>query len=196
MNDPSITRLKTEMRRDMRVRRQQLPMELRLQLDQVINRVLLEYALETEVSTMAAFWPFDGEPDLRPTLEDLVTRDVTVALPKLLEDSEMALHQWRPQSIMQDNRFHIPEPVNEPAVALRDLDILLIPLVAWDRKGGRLGMGAGYYDRLLEPLGSSEVPLRFGLAHGLQEVSAVPVSEHDIPMHGLISEHGWTVFDE
>jgi 5-formyltetrahydrofolate cyclo-ligase len=196
MNDHPITRLKDELRRDMRLRRQELSALDRSGLDRVINRALLDYTQAMDVASLSAFWPFDGEPDLRPALEELADSGVIVSLPVLQSDSVIALHQWRPQSVMENNRFHIAEPVSEPSVGLKTLDILLIPLVAWDRRGGRLGMGAGYYDRLLEPLRSSEVPLRLGIAYGMQEVPAVPLDEHDIPVHGLICEHGWTVFEE
>ncbi len=95
---------------------------------------------------------------------------------------------------MQENRLHILEPVNEPPLDLADIEILVIPLVAWDKKGNRLGMGAGFYDRLLAPHQTSAVPLRVGAAYGFQEVARVPVNDRDIPLHALLCEHGWTAF--
>ena len=97
---------------------------------------------------------------------------------------------------MTENHFGIPEPENGPAIQPASLDCVLIPLVAWDRNGGRLGMGAGYYDRMLAPLEQKDTPLRIGIAYGLQEVKNVPVSSHDVPLHGLICEHGWIALNQ
>jgi 5-formyltetrahydrofolate cyclo-ligase len=106
------------------------------------------------------------------------------------------MHRWSSQSTMIKNSFHIPEPVNEARVAVSGIELLIIPLVAWDGNGGRLGMGAGFYDQLLAPLQASRKPRRLGLAYGMQEVAAVPVDEWDIPLHGVICERGWTMFSD
>jgi len=104
------------------------------------------------------------------------------------------MHRWSSKSRMKENHFHIPEPVDEPPVDVTGIDLLIIPLVAWDRNGGRLGMGGGFYDQLLTPFQEVNKPRRMGLAYGMQEVAAVPVDDWDIPLHGMICESGWTMF--
>ena len=73
-------------------------------------------------------------------------------------------------------------------------DMLLMPLVGYDRFGNRLGMGAGYYDRCLESLSDLATPLRVGIAYSLQEIDPVAKNKWDIPLHGLVNEHGWFTF--
>ena len=72
--------------------------------------------------------------------------------------------------------------------------MLLIPLVAYDQFGNRLGMGAGYYDRHLEPLRDVRTPLRIGIAYSLQELERIKKNDWDIPLHGVINENGWFEF--
>ncbi len=184
------------MRLKVRAQRRQLSSTNRDSHNQSINRELLACVSKLKVTSLSAFWPFDGEPDLRSALNTLESSGVRIALPVL--DSHqpvMTMHQWRPVTVMRENRFLIPEPLDEPMVEVSSLDLLLIPLVAWDANGGRLGMGAGYYDRILAPLSTMNGPHRIGIAFSLQEVPKVPVNAMDIPLHGLICENGWTEFD-
>ena len=181
----------------MRPRRRQISSTDRASLNQEINRHVLNCVFELKISTLSAFLPFDGEPDLRPALGELESDGVRIALP--VTDSRkpatMAMHQWKPGVETTENEFGIEQPVDGKQMDIAGLDLLFIPLVAWDRKGGRLGMGRGYYDRILEPLGATAHPARIGVAFGIQEVTCVPADWWDIPLHGLVYENGWISFD-
>ena len=69
--------------------------------------------------------------------------------------------------------------------------MLLIPLVAYDCNGNRLGMGSGYYDRHLESIRDQPAPLRVGIAYSLQKIDPIEENDWDIPLHGVVNEHGW-----
>ncbi len=196
MTDHSITETKSQMRRNIRLQRKQMTLHQRSDHDRKINQALLRYAQKIKVSSVAAFWPFDGEPDLRPVLKAMAATNITLALPVLDEGKEfgMTMHRWHPQSTMQENRFNIPEPVNEPPLDLADIDILVMPLIAWDALGNRLGMGTGFYDRMLAGFSSRNSPLRVGAAYSVQQVDKVPVDAWDIPLHAVVNENGWFSF--
>ncbi len=95
---------------------------------------------------------------------------------------------------MKNNRYGIPEPLNSPEIPLPDINLLLMPLVGWDEFGQRLGMGAGFYDRTLQPFSQSDLPIRVGVAYQLQKVPRLPREPWDIRLHMLLSETGWLSF--
>jgi 5-formyltetrahydrofolate cyclo-ligase len=78
-------------------------------------------------------------------------------------------------------------------VPLRKLDVVLLPLVAFDRRGNRLGMGGGFYDRTFAPRGRGRVsaPRLIGLAHGFQQVAELVDQPWDVPLRGVLTDSGW-----
>ena len=73
---------------------------------------------------------------------------------------------------------------------LSEIDLALVPLVAWDEYGGRLGMGASFYDRLFEPFAADVKPFRMGVAYQLQKVDHIPLEPWDVRMHAVLTESG------
>lgn len=163
-------------------------------MDDAIHGFLAAFVSESQAQTVAAFWPFDGEPDLLPTLALFDREGIMVALPVIQQSPgrpNMIFRQWSSSTRMENSQYGIPEPVGTPEIFLHVVDLVLLPLVGWDDSGGRLGMGAGYYDRALQPFRQSPAPLRVGVAYGQQKVSQLPSEPWDIPLHGVLSETGW-----
>jgi len=96
---------------------------------------------------------------------------------------------WTPSQPLRDNRFGIGEPTG-PARALKQLDLLLLPLVGFSDDGGRLGMGGGFYDRTLGALKLEERPLLLGLAYAAQQVEILPMDPWDVRLDGVLTERG------
>lgn len=107
----------------------------------------------------------------------------------------MDFHAWREDTVLGKNRYGILEPLDTEMLPVSSFDMLLMPLVGYDRWGNRLGMGAGYYDRCLVSVRDAESPLRVGVAYSLQETGPVDKEEWDIPLHGVVNERGWFAFD-
>jgi len=101
------------------------------------------------------------------------------------------MREWLPDRETVANRYGIAEPANTEDIRIVDIDLVLIPLVGWDRTGGRLGMGASFYDRLFQPFAESERPLRIGVGYELQNVPNIPREPWDVGLHGLLTENGW-----
>ena len=99
----------------------------------------------------------------------------------------MQFCEWREDMHLRRNRFGIPEPAGAPVVDLA---------VAYDRVGNRLGMGAGYYDRHLEPLRHMNSPVRLGVAYSFQEIAPIEEKSWDVPLHGLVNEKEQLTFVE
>jgi len=164
--------------------------------DLAIGGKLLELVKARRADTIAGYWPFNGEPDITPLCRQLLAEGCRLALPviKGAEGHQMAFHAWRQDTVLAANRYGILEPQNTERLPVASFDLLLVPLVGYDRSGNRLGMGAGYYDRCLASIRDLESPLRVGVAYSVQETEPVEQAEWDVPLHGLVNEHGWFAF--
>ncbi len=184
---------KRTLRSQLRERRRGLDPTARAAADSAINRAILELAGELPDGAVAAFRAFDGEPDLSSALVELARLGRQVALP-VLEREPAPVHlrfrAWNPAAVLERNGFGIDEPRDGQPVSLDEIGLLLVPLVGWDRAGGRLGMGAGYYDRALAGRAGDSRPLRAGIAYAAQRVERIPTDIHDVRLHLVISEEG------
>jgi 5-formyltetrahydrofolate cyclo-ligase len=189
--------LKSRLRRKFREQRRNIAADEKLVMDSSINRFLADYVKQSSARSIAAFWPFDGEPDLLPTLGLLECEGIQIALPDISQAQanpparpSMIFRQWTMGTAMELNIYGIPEPVGTGEILLTDIDLMLLPLVAWDESGGRLGMGAGFYDRALKPFNETNSPIRMGVAYQLQKMPFVPAEPWDIGLHMILSEAG------
>lgn len=189
---------KASLRHGLRDKRLALSAAVRTGYDRAIRQHLMQLAGDRAARSIAAFWPFNGEPDLTPLFEPLLAAGCELALPVVSShnDHDMQFHAWQPGLEMVANRYGIPEPRGTAMVTLQDIDLLLMPLVGYDRLGNRLGMGGGYYDRHLESLRDAAAPLRVGVAYSLQEIDRLESNTWDVPLHGVVNEHGWFTFGE
>ncbi len=139
-----------------------------------------------ESRVVMAFWPLPDEVDVRPLIDRLVAEGRTVVLPKVTGDETMELRRYTSQADLSEGAFHIMEPVGEPFVDYEQIDVALVPGVAFDAAGHRLGRGRGYYDRFLAeylaPRTSHLAPRIIGVCFPFQRVPLVPTSPHDISM--------------
>lgn len=169
----------------------------RAQWDALIREALLALPGMVAGASIAAYWPFDGEPDLRPALETLHERGIRVHLPLIpnATGAGLEMHPWQPGQEMTSAALGVFQPGPGAALPVDALNIVLLPLVAWDRYGNRLGMGAGYYDRFLSPVSKLDRPLRAGVAYSVQRAEELPADPWDVPLHGLLCEEGWQGFN-
>lgn len=137
-----------------------------------------------ESRVVMAYWPLPDEVDVRPLIDRLVAEGRTVVLPKVTGDETMELRRYTSQADLSEGAFHILEPVGEPFVDYEQIDVALVPGVAFDAAGHRLGRGRGYYDRFLAehlaPRPSYLVPRLIGVCFPFQRVAVVPVDAHDV----------------
>ena len=141
----------------------------------------------------AAYLPIKGELDPQPLMQALFERGCGLCLPVIGVNKAMSFHRFTPGDHLKPNRYGIPEPDSDP-VAKAQISLMLVPLVAFDHLGTRLGMGAGYYDRFLTT--GEHRPLLIGLAHALQQSSQTLRREPwDVPLNAVITELGTQWFD-
>jgi 5-formyltetrahydrofolate cyclo-ligase len=189
---------KARLRRELRQSRTGIDEQQRAVLDAAINRHLLEYARAARLSDIAVYLSFDGEPDLTPAMNELDEYGITLALPVVREVSgrnTLVFRQWTRNCKLRPNRYGILEPFDTTEIPLLRFDVILMPLVGWDRRGSRLGMGGSYYDRALQPFTRMPRPMRMGVAYESQESAAIPLDPWDIRMHAMLTEKGWFTCD-
>jgi 5-formyltetrahydrofolate cyclo-ligase len=147
-------------------------------------------------ATVAGYWPLAGELDPRPGMDRLRARGHALALPRLNGRQQPLLFlAWDQGDVLVQGRFELLEP--HPSRPPRLPDVVLAPLLAFDRRGGRLGYGMGYYDRTLDHLRSQgRRPLAIGIAFAAQEVDDVPTGPADVPLDGVITERALHRFAE
>lgn len=186
---------KTELRKQLRARRAQLPPEAQRFAAQRVVAHLAGTRLFRASRRIACYLPNDGEIDPSRIIERIWRVGKTAYLPVLsrLPHDRLWFAPAAPGMELVPNRYGIPEP-RVPArelVRAEQLDLILLPLVAFDAGGNRLGRGVGYYDRSLAFLRDRRFlrkPHLLGLAHDFQRVPALPVEPWDVPLDGVITE--------
>lgn len=141
------------------------------------------------VTIVSGYWPSRDEIDPRPLMTALHRRGHTCALPVIAgTGAALVFRRWAPGDALVAGAYDIPVPA-ECAPTLTP-GLLLVPLLAFDRTGARLGYGGGYYDRTLEALRAAGPVLAVGLAYGGQEVECVPVDASDQRLDWIVTETG------
>lgn len=136
-------------------------------------------------SPVAGYWPLGSELDSRPLLLWLLQQGAEVLLPRMLErDLPPLFLPWRPETPLSPDAFGILAPAEGAPIAPA---LILAPLLAFDRAGGRLGQGGGHYDRVLAALKPQGV-LAVGLAYAGQELPAIPREPHDQTLDWVLTE--------
>lgn len=189
--------LKKKLRRALRQRRRQLLPDQQKQAAAAVVRRLNRSRLLWRSNSLAGYWPADGELDPRVFLQCVMARRKAVYLPVLRAGNRLGFKRWREGEPLKPNRYGIPEPQNGRWRPAWTLSAMLLPLVGFDRQGGRLGMGGGYYDRSLGrvagQLGKLRRPVLVGLAHSCQEVAELPREAWDWPVDAVVTEREWIV---
>lgn len=178
------------LRRVMRERRRALPAPERIAAADALATRLLALPFAPQSGHAAGYWAMDGEIALH-AWQLRLPRTVRYCLPVLHADGTLRFAPWKPGEPLLPNRHGIPEPDVPEAALLRadELDFAVVPLVAFDARGQRLGMGGGWYDRSFafrrtQPGGSRLA----GAAFSLQRIDTLAVQPWDVPLDAVCTE--------
>jgi 5-formyltetrahydrofolate cyclo-ligase len=139
---------------------------------------------------VAGYWSQGSEMNPRAVMEAIRAIDpvkIRLALPAAVDkDSPLAFRLWAPGQPLVPDAYGIPAP--PPAAEEVLPNLVIAPLLAFDRKGGRLGQGAGHYDRSLKNLRQLRAVFVLGLAYSGQELDVVPTDAHDQRLDAILTE--------
>jgi 5-formyltetrahydrofolate cyclo-ligase len=149
----------------------------------------LESLLMAAKTPISFYWPFKGEPDLRPLMRKLAAAGKQLALPVVVAPRQpMQFRPWTPRCKMEPGILDIPVPATEETAVP---GLLLAPVVGFDPRGFRLGYGGGYFDRTLpHMLGDRQV---IGVGYDCAEIATIHPQGHDIPMTMIVTQSGRVV---
>ncbi|MEX0730510.1 MAG: 5-formyltetrahydrofolate cyclo-ligase [Aquisalimonadaceae bacterium] len=187
---------KGDIRRDIRARRRSLTSREQKRASRQLAAVLNRWKPWRRARHVALYLPNDGEPDLTPLARAAWRDGKQVYLPVLAGrgGNHLWFRRYTPGSRLIRNRFDIPEPsAAGTRISPRQLDLVLAPLVAFDARGHRLGMGGGFYDRtfgFVHHRPAWQHPRLVGVAHHFQQLDELPAEPWDVPLTAIATDRG------
>ncbi|MBF2036358.1 MAG: 5-formyltetrahydrofolate cyclo-ligase [Leptolyngbyaceae cyanobacterium T60_A2020_046] len=176
---------KADLRRRLLKARQAIPPHLRRQKSDRICAHLQRWPEFQAARGILAYWSFRAEPDISP----LLTPHRVWGLPRCV-GQDLFWHQWQGPRSLQSGRFGIVEPTPQaPLLAPHQVDLILVPAIACDVRGYRLGYGGGFYDRMLSQPQWLHIPT-IAIVFEYARLPAVPRDPWDKPLRGVCTESG------
>ncbi len=172
------------LRSELRLRRQQLSDTEQDVAASALLDVLRSQVLLQSNDKVALYLANDGEISPADLCQWCWQQNIQVYLP-VLDGKALVFARYEQDSDWQENRFGILEPIDPNPITGADLDWVFMPLVGFDHKGDRLGMGGGFYDRTFEHKAATTKLI--GLAHDCQEVPQLPTASWDVPLSGILT---------
>jgi len=178
----TIPEQKSNLRKDCRQIRQALDSVFRAQAGQAICEQIAGWTVFQKAQVVLSYMPVKSEVDLRPLFE--LHPEKRWVLPRILPDHGLRFHPYDPQRLVFHS-FGMAEPDPElPIVSTQEIELVLVPGLAYDRQGWRLGYGGGYFDRFLKEFHGTSL----GVVYEALLLEELPRDEHDMPMQWLVTE--------
>ncbi len=148
-------------------------------------KFLRDNKLKTKI--VGGYYPCNHEIDDLEVLNLFSKNKKITSLPIIKKNNQMDFYEWSNDNPLKINKYGIIEPLSQKKVYP---DILLVPLLAFDKKFNRLGYGGGFYDRYIEKIENKKKVFKIGLAFSFQELKEVPVNNYDKKLDLIITERG------
>ncbi|MFB4340389.1 5-formyltetrahydrofolate cyclo-ligase [Pantoea sp. CS_6] len=198
MSEPSLLQ-RQDIRQHVRYLRRALTPEQQHTAAEQLAEHAINFAPVSDAQNVALFLSVDGEINTRPLIAKLWQQNKRVYLPVLhpFSAGHLLFLRYTPETPLSPNKLRIPEPPLDirHMVTLDELDVMMVPLVAFDRSGQRLGMGGGFYDRTLQNW-KQHAFLPVGIAHDCQLVDSLPVAAWDIPLPAVLTPSTLWLWEE
>ena len=175
--------LKTKLREKfLKIRKLKNKKNIQIKFDKVFNLINTQNIL---IKVIGGYFPVNYEVDDMNILKEFNKKKYQISLPVIKKKFEMDFYKWSFNEPLKINMYGIPEPEK---IKLVYPDVILVPLVAFDKKLNRLGYGGGYYDRLIKKLSEKKNILKIGLALSTQKINNVPINEYDKKLDYIVTD--------
>lgn len=190
---PSLTTEKRKLREAMLARRMQIPHPAMVQAGEAMGRHFADHPVLAFAPSFAGYIAMRSEPDITSIFRLMARFHKQMALPCVTPQKTLVFREWKPGETLVRHTLGMQEPTAEAPEIIPA--IVLVPLLAFDSGGGRLGYGGGYYDRTMVQLRADGMPPLFiGVAYSSQEVEQVPMEPQDGRLDGIMTELGVSMF--
>ena len=192
----ALKQQRRDLREQFRSKRRALSGEVQAAHGKALLELFKANPLAHSSKPVGLFVSQDGEPHTDSLIRHCHALQQPVALPCIGENRNLYFRRYAQGSELVTGRLGLQEPSpNSDPIAVDELAVLLMPLVAFDDHGNRLGMGGGYYDRLLGSVANESRPLLVGVAHAVQRsATPLPSADWDVPLDAAMTETGWLTF--
>ena len=149
---------------------------------QEILNILKERNIKKKI--VGGYYPYNYEIDSIHILEKFEKRKYKISLPKIRKNSQMDFFHWSLNDPLIINKYGIPEPISKK---IQYPNILLVPLVAYDKDLNRLGYGGGFYDRYIKKIKKKKDVITIGLSYSFQKIKQIKINKHDIKLDFVLT---------
>ena len=157
--------------------------EKKLQINfQDISRILQKSKFVGKI--VGGYYPYNFEVDTTKILKEFEKKKYLISLPKIKKNFQMDFFQWSSNEPLSINKYGIPEPISGKVIYP---DILLVPIVAFDKNFNRIGYGGGFYDRYIKRVKKNKNIITIGLAYSFQKVKKIQINDNDMKLNFIVT---------
>ncbi len=153
----------------------------KINFKEILN-ILKERKIKKKI--IGGYYPYNYEINSIHILEKFEKKKYRISLPKIRKNSQMDFFQWSLKDPLTINKYGIPEPIS---TKIQYPNILLVPLVAYDKNLNRLGYGGGFYDRYIKKIRKKKDVITIGFSYSFQKIKQIKINKHDIKLDFVLT---------
>ena len=173
---------KSEIRKKiLRIRKNYQVKNKKINFKEILD-ILKERKIKKKI--IGGYYPYNYEINSIHILEKFEKKKYKISLPKIRKNSKMDFFQWSLKDPLTINKYGIPEPIS---TKIQYPNILLVPLVAYDKNLNRLGYGGGFYDRYIKKIRKKKDVITIGFSYSFQKIKQIKINKHDIKLDFVLT---------
>ena len=166
----------------LKIRKQKNQKHLQINFEYLL-KILKKFKILGKI--VGGYYPYNYEFDIMNIMEQFTKNKYKTSLPKIKKNYQMEFYSWSIKEPLIINKYGIPEPTSN---IIEYPDILLVPLVAYDKDLNRIGYGGGFYDRYIKKIKKKKNIITIGLGYSFQKVKKIPFYKYDMKLDFVITE--------